>query len=92
MTGKDKFSKALKLQGDKFCENRLKLTIEDISLIRGVCVCYTVNRDVRRKKRVHTTKQPSDWSRYKKIQKDTQHACRNAHGDFISNMFWRAWH
>ena len=52
------------------------------------------NRDVRRLsrrkkwayKKARTTKQSSDWSRYKKIQKDTQHACRKAHDDFISNM------
>ena len=52
------------------------------------------NRDVRRlsrrKKRAYktarTTKQSSDWSLYKKIQVDTQHARRKAHDDFISNM------
>ena len=37
-------------------------------------------------KKARTTKHSSDWSRYKKIQKDTHHACQNAHDDFISNM------
>ena len=46
-----------------------------------------IHRLSRRKKRAYkkvgsTTKRQSDWSRYKKIQKDAQHACRKAHNDF----------
>ena len=37
-------------------------------------------------KKARITKKQSDWSRYKKIQKDAKHACRKAQNDFISNM------
>ena len=52
------------------------------------------NRDVRRhthrKRRAYRkariSKNPIDWLRYKKVHKDAQNTCRNAHNDYIRNM------
>ena len=52
------------------------------------------NRDVRRltrrKRRAYrkarTSKNPSDWMRYKQVQKDAQNTCRSAHNSYIRNM------
>ena len=52
------------------------------------------NRDVRRLthrkrrayKKARISKNPYDWLRYKKVQKDAQNTCRNAHNDYIRNM------
>ena len=52
------------------------------------------NRDVRRLtrrkrrayKKARISKNPTDWLRYKKVQKDAQNTCRNAHNDYIRNM------
>ena len=52
------------------------------------------NRDVRRltrrKRRAYrkacTSKNPSDWMRYKQVQKDAQNTCRSAHNNYIRNM------
>ena len=52
------------------------------------------NRDIhrlsRRKKRAdrkaRATKKQADWNRYKKIQKETQQACRSTHDDYINIM------
>ena len=52
------------------------------------------NRDVRRQvrkkrrayKKARISKNPDDWTRYKKIQKDAQNTCRDAHNNYIRNM------
>lgn len=52
------------------------------------------NRDVRRLnrrkrrayKKARISKNPTDWVRYKKAQKDAQKTCRNAHNNYIRNM------
>ena len=52
------------------------------------------NRDVRRLTRrkrrtymkAHTSKNPSDWMRYKQVQKDAQNTCRSAHNNYTRNM------
>ena len=52
------------------------------------------NREVRgltrRKGRAYrkarTSKNPSDWMRYKQVQKDAQNTCRSAHNNYIRNM------
>ena len=35
-------------------------------------------------RKAHTFKNQTNWKRYKKIQKDTQRACRSAHNIYIS--------
>ena len=52
------------------------------------------NRDVRRLTRrkrwayrkARTSKNPSDWMKYKEVQKDAQKTCRSAHNNYIRNM------
>ena len=49
-------------------------------------VCRLTLRKRRAYKKAGISKNLTDWLRYKKVQKDAQNTCRNAHNDYIRNM------